>query len=376
MQALPLTGAMLSVFADEETCAEMVRPDSEVVSIAAVNGPQHVVLSGDSKAVDRIEAALAGRGIAAKRLNVSHAFHSPLMQPMVEEFGRVVAGVKYGAGALDVISSVTGLGVNGEIATSDYWRNQVLAPVRFDKAVESLGAMGIDAFVEIGPRPVLTAMAQDCLADTAAVWLPSLEPSGQNWRSMLEALGKLYTLGVEVNWRAVNGGPKRRPVPLPTYPFERQSYWLEEEEGARSVTLTMTAPRANGHPLLGRRLSEMAHLPGTHVWESALDASVAGLLEGHRVMGSTVVPYSAFVEMALAAAPEVCRQQVYGLGELALHHPLFVSKNNPSVVQVVLDELGDGNLSFKVFSRPSARAASSNQGWTLCASATIWTSGE
>src|ERR1043165_2096523 len=150
---------------------------------------------------------------------------------------------------------------------------------------------------------------------------------------MLEALGKLYTLGVEVNWRAVNDCPNRRPTPLPTYPFERQSYWLEEEtQPSASTTLAL---RADGHPLLGKHLGEMAHLPGTHVWESPLDGSASGLLEGHRVMGSTGVPYSAYVERARAAPPEVGRRRFYELGALALHPPLFVSRDEPRVVQVV-----------------------------------------
>lgn len=372
MQMLPRMGAMLSVFADEKTCAEAVWPDSDSVGVAAVNGPRHVVLSGDSKALERIEAALAGRGIVTKRLKVSHAFHSPLMKPIVEQFGRVAAEVEYRTSALDVISCVTGAKAVDELATPDYWREQILAPVRFDKAMASLGAAGVDVFVEIGPRAVLTTMAQDCLADSSRAWLASLEAGGQNWRSMLEALGKLYTLGVEVHWRAVHDRPKQRPLPLPTYPFERRSYWLAEEE--QPSVSTATALRANSHPLLGRRLDEMAHLPGTHVWELPLDVSAARLLEGHRVLGSTVVPYSAYVEMALTTAREVCRRQFYELDDLALHQALFLSKDRPRVIQVVLNELGDGNLSFKVFSR-EARTTSPSHEWTLCASATIRASG-
>jgi acyl transferase domain-containing protein/acyl-CoA synthetase (AMP-forming)/AMP-acid ligase II/acyl carrier protein len=368
MQALPQIGAMLSVFAGQETCVEVMRPDSDLVNIAAVNGPAHVVLSGDSTAIGRIESTLVGRGIGVKRLNVSHAFHSPLMKPMVEQFGRVTTGVEYRKATTDTVSCVTGLKANGEISTPDYWRDQVLAEVRFGKSMESLAAMGIDAFVEIGPKPVLIAMAEECLNDPPCALLSSLEPSGQNWRSMFEALGKLYTLGAPVNWRGVYDHSKRRRISLPTYPFERESYWLEDE--AQPFALT-TALSANDHPLLGRRLGEMAHLPGTHIWESSLDGSAASLLEGHRLLGSTVAPYSAFVEMALAAAPQIYQRQFYQINDLALHHPLFVSKNNPRVIQVVLNELGDGNLSFKVFSRP-ARAASSKYEWTLCASAMIW----
>jgi acyl transferase domain-containing protein/acyl-CoA synthetase (AMP-forming)/AMP-acid ligase II/acyl carrier protein len=367
MQSLPKTGSMLSVFADQQTCIQAARPHSESVSIAAVNGPAHVVLSGDSEALRQIEANLVGRGIGVKRLNVSHAFHSPLMKAMVDEFGRVAAGVEYRTATIDIISSVTGLKAGGEIAAPDYWRDQVLAPVCFSKAMESLSAMEIDAFLEIGPKPVLISLAKDCFDNSAHAWISSIEPDGQNYRSMFEALGSLYTLGASVNWSAVHDGSRRRRIPLPTYPFERHSYWLEEAAQAFAAT---TAAGADDHPLLGRRLGELAHQPGTHVWELQLEGLAAGLFDGHRLMGSTVAPYSAFVEMALAAASEVYPGRFHYLEDLSLHHPLFVSKDKPGVIQIVLNDLGDGNLSFKVFSR--AQLVSSNQEWTLCSSAMIW----
>ena len=368
MQELPRNGAMLSVFAAPETCAEMVRREPELVNIAAVNGTAHVVLSGDAKAIERIESTLAGRGIGVKRLNVSHAFHSPLMKPMVERFGRVAAGVEYRQATTDVISCVSGLKAGAEISTPDYWRDQVLAGVQFSSAVESLAAPGIDALVEIGPKPSLVTMAEECLANPPRVLLSSLEPGGQNWRSMCEALGKLYELGTSVNWRAVDDRRGRRRVALPTYPFERQRYWLEDD--APPPPVATPAPRVNGHPLLGRRMDAMAHLPGTHVWESLLDQSTANWLHGHRLLGSTVAPYSAFVEMALAAAPQICERQFYRIDDLTLHHPLFVSKDKQRVIQVVLGELDDGNLSFRVFSR-GAQSDPANHAWTLCASALI-----
>jgi acyl transferase domain-containing protein/acyl-coenzyme A synthetase/AMP-(fatty) acid ligase/acyl carrier protein len=369
MQSLPKTGSMLSVFADEQTCIDAAQSHSQSVSVAAVNAPAHVVLSGDSEALRQIEAVLVARGIGVKRLNVSHAFHSPLMKPIVGEFGRLAADVPYQTPTnqmLDVISSVTGLKAGAEIAAGDYWRDQVLAPVRFSKAMETLRAMDIDAFLEIGPEPVLIALGQDCLENSAGAWISSLGPDGQNCRSMFAALGNLYTLGAPVNWSAVHDGAGRRRIPLPTYPFERQSYWLEAETKPFAATVVAGL---DDHPLLGRRLGELAHLPGTHVWESQLEGLAAGLFEGHRLLGSTVAPYSAFVEMALAAASEVCQERFHFIEDLSLHHPLFVSNENPSVIQVVLSELADGNLSFKVFSR--AQRVAANHQWTLCSSAMI-----
>jgi acyl transferase domain-containing protein len=229
--------------------------------------------------------------------------------------------------------------------------------------------LNIDAFIEIGPKPVLTTMAKGYLDQATAAWLSSLEADGQNSRSMFAALGKLYTLGAPVNWRAVHDDAGRRRIPLPTYPFERQSYWLEEEPKP-IVTTTSQAARLGGHPLLGVRLDKLAHLPGTYVWETRLDGSAADVLAGHRLMGSTVVPYSAFVEMALAAAPQACPGGFNQIEDLSLHHPLFVSLEQPHVIQVVVDELAAGKLSFKVFSRQAQHAAANNN-WTLCASAVI-----
>ncbi len=213
--------------------------------------------------------------------------------------------------------------------------------------------MKIDAFIEIGPKPVLTTMAQGYLGHLAAAWLPSLEADGQNTRSMFAALGELHTLGAPVNWQAVHDDtddPQRRRISLPTYPFERQSYWLEEETKPIATAAPQTAS-ASGHPLLGMRLDKLAHLPGTYVWETRLDGSAADVLAGHRLMGSTVVPYSAFVEMALAAAPQACPGGFHRIEDLSLHQALFVSQEQARVIQVVVDELAAGNLSFKVFSR-------------------------
>jgi len=372
MQSLPKTGSMMAVFASEQVCIEAigkVTSGTELVSIAAVNGPMHTVLSGDAETIRQIESELSARGIGVQSLNVSHAFHSPLMKPMVEQLGRVVAEVDFHTPKIDLISSVSGMKAGNEITAASYWRDQALAPVRFGRGMESLKAMGIDAFVEIGPRPVLSAMAKQYLGYPESAWITSIDSGGQNYRSMFEALGKLYTSGSSVNWKAVHDGPSRRRISLPTYPFERQSYWLDEESAPVAINLKRTVA-GSGHPLLGTRMGEAASSPGTHVWETRLDGSSKTLLDGHRLMGSMVAPYSAFVEMALAAAPQVYPGQFHQLEDLSLYHPLFISGSKPSVIQVVLDELSEGNLSFKVFSR-HAQQVSSNHEWTLCASATI-----
>ncbi|MFD9634909.1 type I polyketide synthase, partial [Streptomyces violascens] len=224
MQALPAGGAMVAVQAAESA----VRPRLvDGVSIAAVNGPEAVVLAGNEAEVRRIAGELADEGRKTQRLAVSHAFHSPLMEPMLEEFRRVAEGLSYAAPQIPLVSNVTGeLAAEELVCSPDYWVRHVRETVRFADGVRTLEEEGASAFLELGPDGVLTAMAQHTLAG-AATAVPALRKDRPEEIALLTALAHLYVAGVGVDWSAIFAGTGARRVDLPTYPFQQEWYWPE-----------------------------------------------------------------------------------------------------------------------------------------------------
>ncbi|MEV0537528.1 type I polyketide synthase [Kitasatospora sp. NPDC050463] len=226
MQALPAGGVMVAVEASEEDVLPLLGDD---VSLAAVNGPTSVVVSGAEDAVERVVAALSDR--RSRRLRVSHAFHSPLMEPMLDEFRQVLAGLSFEAPTLRFVSTVTGAPVRDEIATPSYWVEHARQTVRFHDAVSALHADGVETFVEIGPDGTLAGMSRDGLSTQA---FPSLRRDWDEPESLLSTLGELHVRGVPVDWAAVYAPSGPRRLRLPTYAFQRERYWLDaapEEAG-------------------------------------------------------------------------------------------------------------------------------------------------
>ena len=235
MQALPGEGLMVAIAASE---AEMLPFSDDRVSVAAVNGPASVVVSGDETSVLEIAVYWQGQGRKTTQLKVSHAFHSPLMEPMLAEFGEVAAGLSYSAPDIPVVSTVTGqLASQGEVCLPEYWVGQARRAVRFADAVGALAAAGVRTVVEVGPDAVLTAMGQECVtADMAFV--PTLRGDRPQAEALMTGLAQLHVRGVAVDWHAVFAGTGARQVNLPTYPFQRQRYWLEEpDDGPAEVAV-------------------------------------------------------------------------------------------------------------------------------------------
>ena len=228
MQALPRHGAMASVFGDEATVAMAIkRQGANDVAIAAVNGPQQVVISGRREAVHEIVAHFEGQGVRCQPLTVSHAFHSSLMQPAVERFKSAAAAVDARAPKIAWISTVSGTAVD-QPPDARYWCDHALRPVRFADGMRTSGEMGTTDFIEIGPGSTLLALGQRCLgAANGQAWLGSLGKRGEDWRVLLSSVGRLYRRGYEIDWDGFNQPYKRRRVSLPTYPFERRRFWLD-----------------------------------------------------------------------------------------------------------------------------------------------------
>jgi acyl transferase domain-containing protein/acyl-CoA synthetase (AMP-forming)/AMP-acid ligase II/pimeloyl-ACP methyl ester carboxylesterase len=242
MQSLSQTGEMYAVFASEAKVKSVIEAFREEVAmpmpdgsyatascaIAAINSPQSVVISGEQTAVQEIISKFDAQGIKTKQLIVSHAFHSPLMQPILAEFSQVAESINYNTPQIKLISNVTGQVATEAIATPDYWVNHVIAPVRFADGMNTL-QQECNIFLEVGSKPILLGMGRSTLTDhqEQTVWLPSLRPRKSDWQQILQTLGSLYTRGVAINWQSFNQGYKGQKVALPTYPFQRQSYWLE-----------------------------------------------------------------------------------------------------------------------------------------------------
>ncbi len=366
MQALPPGGAMAAVFADEAAVAEAVRPDAALVAIAAVNGPDSVVVSGAGGALDRVLGRLSARGVRAQRLTVSHAFHSPLMDPMLDAFQALVARARFSAPRLDLVSNVTGRVVAAEdLARAAYWREHVRAPVRFAAGIAALGELGVDTFVEIGPAPTLLGMGRRCLPEGAHVWLPSLRKGRSDWEQILETLGALYVEGVDVDWAGYDRPYRRRRLAAPTYPFERTRYWVTPGPSNTSHARSAAAPLAHG--LRGMRLSS-PRLEDA-VFEYAVAPESPPFLADHRLHGTVVFPGTAYLETILAAAARVRPEAGLAITDVVMSEPLVLGGEETRVVQVVVAGGETDTMSAEVFSRPASEAPTS--AWTLHATAAI-----
>ncbi len=243
MQALPAGGQMAAVTATAAQVAAVIKPVG-AVAIAAFNGPKNTVVSGSAEAIAASISRLEDKGYRCKRLQVSRAFHSPLMEPVLAEFHQIAAAMSYSAPTIELISNVTGERAGDAIATPDYWVRHISQPVRFAQGVETLHHLGYGTFLECGPRPVLLTLAQTALPPGPQRWLPSLHPKRSDTSQILETLAILYQQGQAVDWEAFHQRQTGRRIPLPTYPFQRQRCWLDRPPSP-------PAERAVSHPLLG-----------------------------------------------------------------------------------------------------------------------------
>lgn len=366
MQALAERGVMAVVFAGEEQVQAAVAADEGEVGIAAVNGPANVTISGRCAAVAAVCQRLAQAGIECRELSVSHAFHSSLMEPMLADFAEVAGTVAFSPPRLDMVSNVSGRLAGEEVATANYWVEHVRRPVRFAEGMAALAASGVTTFIEVGPKPTLLSMGRHCVAaESQALWLPSLRPKrGERpygrgeWRQMLESLGALYAHGLELDLAGVDRGFSRRRLPLPTYPFQRQRYWVKPAPARSYATDGVTAA-----PLLGRRL----HLPGSSEirFETVLDVHSPPHMTDHQVFGATVVPGAAYASLALSAAKETYGADACVLEDLFFPKALTLREGRPVLAQLILTPDEEGNASFQVMSGPQDGELHAAESWQL-----------
>jgi microcystin synthetase protein McyG len=228
MGSLPSGGAMAAVFAPESRVYDTIRGQNNRVAIACVNSPGNVVVSGESDSVERLLAELKNAGLHSRSLVVSHAFHSELMDPILDAFEVAAGSVRFSQPLLPIVSNVTGKVVAPDLmSTPDYWRRQIRYPVRFADSIGALRKTGHSVFLEIGPHPVLTEMARANTPEAGIVWASCLKRDQEEWESLLEAVSTLYAQGIDLDWAGLCNAAGGKRVSLPTYPFQRSRYWLE-----------------------------------------------------------------------------------------------------------------------------------------------------
>ncbi|MFB9682469.1 acyltransferase domain-containing protein, partial [Streptosporangium vulgare] len=341
MQALPAGGAMVALQATEAEVAPLL-PDT--VSIAAVNGPQAVVISGDETAVTEISTYFTAQGRKTRRLRVSHAFHSPLMEPMLEDFRRIAETITYRPPSIPVISNLIGEPVAD--FSADYWVRHVREAVRFADGLAYLRGQGVETFVELGPDGVLSAMGHDSAEE--GLFVPVLRKDRPEAENLVTALARAFVAGAKVDWKAYQAGSGGKLVDLPTYPFERERFWLLPSSG--SVDLAGAGLGSADHPLLGAAVS-LADGDGL-LLTGRLSLHDQPWLADHAVLDTVLLPGTTFVELALRAGEQVgCRR----IEELTLEAPLTLPEHGGIQVQVFVGAADDADLrTVAVHSRPES----------------------
>ncbi|MEU3554642.1 SDR family NAD(P)-dependent oxidoreductase [Streptomyces fragilis] len=350
MQDLPSGGAMAAVSLPEQETLALLDGLGPDIGVAALNGPRATVVSGAEEAVTALIERARQDGARARRLTVQHAFHSPLMEPMLDAFREVVAGLEFRPPRVPIVSDLTGRTATAEeLASPDHWVRHVRETVRFADGLRALAEDGVTVCVELGPDAVLTTLAADALPDAVAV--PLLRRDRPEVRTVPEALGALWGAGLPVDLAARPGeAPGTLAGQLPTYPFQRERHWLE----VPSRGAARPGDGGPAHPLLDTAV-ELADGSAT-VYTGRISLDAQPWLAGHALLATPVLPATALLELALYAGREAGAPEVE---ELTLQAPLPVPDEGEARLQLVVSEAdGEGRRNLSVHS------AAEGAGWT------------
>jgi acyl transferase domain-containing protein len=360
VQQLPADGAMLAVAADAATLGRLLPPTA--VSVAAINAPDRVVLSGPAVEVRAVAERLAAHGIRSVPLAVSHAFHSSLMDPVLERFRAAAAEVAFHPPTLPIISNLTGRSADASIAAADYWVQHLRAPVEFAASIRTALAMGCGVGLEIGPQAILTQLAERIDGTASARWVASLESPASEHSSLLSALGRLYTSGATIDWAAFAAGRPGPAAVLPSYPFTREPYWLDAAEPS---SVAPQQPGRSEHPLLGARRSQPED-GGRLRFETLISRSHPAVLEGTRLPGPRILPAAAYLAFAVALGRALGLERGLAVDGLRLLAPLPLGRLG-RLAHTVSTPMGEGRAGGDLYSCDDAGDWVHHATWRLAA---------
>ncbi|MFI1222601.1 MULTISPECIES: SDR family NAD(P)-dependent oxidoreductase [unclassified Streptomyces] len=346
MGALPAGGGMAAVQANEEEVIASLTGFEGRLEIAALNGPRSVVVSGDLDALDEWLPQWQDR--KTTRLRVSHAFHSPRMEPMLDEFRSVAEGLSFSEPRIPVVSNVSGKPVSMELTDPGYWVDHVRCAVRFTDGVRMLEREGVTRFLELGPDAVLTALARQTSDEDSAVFASALRAGKAEAETFAAFLAQAHVAGVGIDWAAFYAGTGAQKVELPTYAFQRERYWLTP--GRSAGDLAAAGLGQLEHPLLSAAVAVGDR--DEWVFTGRLSRETAPWVKDHAVLGTVLVPGTALVELAMAAGRHAGAPV---LEELVLEAPLILDEKASVQLQVTVGDADDeGRRAVAVYSRPEA----------------------
>ncbi|WP_394814039.1 type I polyketide synthase [Streptomyces litchfieldiae] len=368
MQAATPGGAMIAIQAPEADVAAAIEGLADKLSIAAVNSPTSTVIAGDTEAAEEIAARFKDAGHRTRKLTVSHAFHSPHMDPVLEEFRAVAATLTYHPATIPVVSNVTGaLATDDQLTSPDYWTDHIRGAVRYHHGITTLDDLGTSVYLELGPQETLTALTRECLGEASFAAVPTLRRGRPEPLALTAALGQLHVHGVSPDWRRVFAGLGGRRVDLPTYAFDEQRFWYRVPAGAADVGGLGLA--SADHPLLGAAVS-LADGAGL-VFTGLLRQRSQGWLGDHLVLDTTVVPNSVFVDLAVRAGDQVGCDRV---DDLTVEAPLVLPERGAQIQVTVSAPDETGRRAVTVHSRPEPGDAGDPAGdvlWVRHATGTL-----
>jgi myxalamid-type polyketide synthase MxaB len=343
MQKMPPNGKMAVVFGARDRVEDVIRDLGDRIVVATANGPENNVISGDGDLVDKALAAFDEAGLGCQQLTVSHAFHSPLMDPMLDEFEAFASKLEYKRPQLPLVANRTGEFAD-EPLDAAYWRDHLRNCVEFEKSIVTAAADGIHAFVEVGPTASLLGMGKRCVTNSDAVWAPSLRKGRDDWATLLASVVDLHVSGVQIDWAAFERPWQRQRIGLPYHPQQKSHYWLFEDKGRVQFGGCRGAML---HPLLG---SAIVTSLDTQLFENRLRSESPRYLKDHEVQGSVVVPAAAYLEQGLAAAEQMFGAGPHAIEDVAIRAAMFLVPDGGRVVQMAVSPPVAGRASFDTLS--------------------------
>ncbi len=375
MHSAPGHGKMAVLFLSEAEVAQAIIGREDVLSIAAVNGPANTVLSGEAAAVEEVFAKFEASGAKGQMLVVSHAFHSPLMDPILNEFEEFAEGIEYKQPRIPIVSNLTGQ-LMTEAPTARYWRDHLRGAVRFAYCVQRVAESGAIHWIESGPAPVLLGMARRCEpslpgdADNKSIcWLPSLRPGLDDGGVLAESLASHFANGGSVDWRTRDQGRPRQLLLIPNYPFELTRCWYEGIDS--STTRKPLAVASGASPTLGGKLP----LVGSNsIHEMGLAPSMPSYLVDHQVQGSIVTPGAFYIEQALESLAERNLSEEFKplrVDDFAIKQAMFLAEGVRRRMQVTESPESNGLATMDVYSTVDSDDPNGATNWSLHATAQL-----